>query len=104
MMEPGSLVAGRYRVVRRLGAGAMATVHLAEDERLGRPVALKAVEADPQSDQGRRILREARLGASRGHPNLVAVFDTLVEGGTLLLVLEYVPGGTLADELGRGPM
>src|SRR5687767_8805490 len=104
MIEPGALVAGRYRVVRHLGSGAMASVHLADDERLGRPVALKSVHADPGSDYGRRVLREARLGAALAHPSLVAVFDTIDDGDALLIVMEYVPGETLADALSRGPI
>jgi serine/threonine protein kinase len=104
MIEPGTVLAERYRVVRHLGSGAMGTVHLAEDEVLRRPVAIKRVHAEPESEYGRRIRREARLGASLTHPNLVAVFDTVPDGEALLLVTEYVPGETLADALQRGRM
>jgi serine/threonine protein kinase len=104
MLEPGTTVAGRYRIVRHLGSGAMASVHLAEDEVLRRPVAIKAVHADATSEFGRRVQREARLGARLGHPNLVSVFDTIVSDASLLLVLEYVDGETLADSIAAGPM
>ena len=76
--ETGTLVAGRYRVVRALGSGGMATVFLAEDERLGRQVAVKRLHADTAADDvATRFEREARLGASLNHPSLVAVFDTV---------------------------
>jgi serine/threonine-protein kinase len=104
MTGPGTLIADRYRVVRHLGSGAMATVHLADDELLGRQVAIKSVHADAKSDFGRRVLREARMGAALAHPNLVAVFDTIVVDDAVLIVMEYVPGRTLADALQEGRM
>jgi len=104
MRTAGQLLAGRYRVVRRLGAGGSASVLLCEDELLERKVAVKVLHPSADSDTGRRIQREARLGASLTHPNLVTVFDTVVEDDVLLLVMEYVPGETLADVIARGPM
>ena len=103
MTGPGTLIADRYKVVRHLGSGAMASVHLADDQLLGRQVAIKSVHADAKSDFGRRVQREARMGASLAHPNLVAVFDTIVHEDALLIVMEYVPGRTLADELNGRP-
>ena len=104
MTGPGTLIADRYRVVRHLGSGAMASVYLADDELLGRQVAIKSVHADPKTDFGRRVLREARMGAALSHPNLVAVFDTIEVDDAVLLVMEYVPGRTLADALKEGRM
>ncbi|HEX8085142.1 MAG TPA: serine/threonine-protein kinase [Solirubrobacteraceae bacterium] len=104
MHRGGTLLAGRYRVVRQIGAGGMGTVHLAHDETLGRDVAVKSVHAAPESEHGRRIMREARLGAALRHPHLVTVFDVRAEDGALLLVMEYVEGETLADALRRGPL
>src|SRR5688572_16092292 len=104
MIEAGAILAGRYRVLRMLGAGGMGTVYLAEDQLLGRQVAVKRVHAAPESESGRRIMREARLGATLRHPGLVTVFDIVADGDTLLLVMEYVPGETLADVLRRGPL
>src|SRR3712207_9562290 len=104
MHRPGTVLAGRYRIVRHVGSGAMGTVHLAVDETLDREVAVKSVHAEPDSELGRRIMREARLGAGLRHPHLVTVFDVLSEGGALLLVTEYVEGETLADALRRGPL
>ncbi|HEX2085347.1 MAG TPA: serine/threonine-protein kinase [Solirubrobacteraceae bacterium] len=104
MEPPGTVLAGRYRVVRHVGAGGMGSVYLAEDEVLARRVAVKSVHAEPDSEHGRRIMREARLGAGLRHPNLVTVFDVLPAGGAVLLVMELVEGETLADALRRGPL
>jgi eukaryotic-like serine/threonine-protein kinase len=103
-IEAGTELAGRYRVVRHLGTGGMASVWLAEDGVLGREVAVKRVHAAPDSESGRRIVREARLGATLSHAALVPVFDIVPDGDALLLVMEYVAGETLADALKRGPM
>jgi Protein kinase domain len=96
--------ADRYRVLRRLGAGGMATVYLAEDERLGRKVAVKRMHADSPEDVAKRFDREARLGASLNHPNLVAVFDTVTDDEGVLITMEYVDGPTLAQALKNGPL
>lgn len=77
----------------------MATVFLAEDERLGRQVAVKRLHADSPEDVARRFDREARLGASLNHPNLVAVYDTVVDPEGVLIVMEYVEGTQIAAAL-----
>jgi hypothetical protein len=104
VLTQGSLLAGRYRVLRRLGAGGMASVWLCDDERLGRPVAVKRLHADSPGEMELRFVREAKLGASLNHPNLVAVYDTAVEDEGLLIVMEYVEGESLAQALLRGPL
>src|SRR5688500_9344825 len=104
MHRSGTVLAGRYRIVRHVGSGGMGSVYLARDEVLDREVAVKSVHAEPDSELGRRIMREARLGAALRHPHLVTVFDVLPEGGALLLVTEFVEGETLADALRRGPL
>src|SRR5947209_10374883 len=63
----GRLLADRYRIVRRLGSGGMATVFLAEDERLSRLVAVKRVHGESSVEVVRRFQREARLGAALNH-------------------------------------
>jgi serine/threonine-protein kinase len=100
----GTLLAERYRVVRRLGAGGAATVLLCEDERLGRLVAVKRLHTGSPDEMARRLQREARLGASLNHPNLVSVFDTETYEEGVLIVMEYVEGETLGDALRRGPI
>jgi serine/threonine protein kinase len=100
----GTLLADRYRVIRRLGSGGAATVLLCEDQRLGRLVAVKRLHTGSPEDMARRLHREARLGASLNHPNLVSVFDTETYDEGVLIVMEYVDGETLGDALRRGPM
>jgi len=76
----------------------MARVTLAEDTLLGRKVALKRVYASGDPTGMARLKREALLGASLNHPNLVAVYDAQIrEDGDVVLVMEYVPGETLRD-------
>jgi serine/threonine protein kinase len=81
----------------------MATVLLCRDERLGRQVAVKRLHADSPLDVERRFLREAKLGASMNHPNLVSVYDTETDDEGLLIVMEHVDGESLAEALRRGP-
>lgn len=82
----------------------MAAVYLAEDERLGRRVAVKRLHADSPDDAARRFRREARIGAALNHANLVSIFDTVTDDEGLLIVMEYVEGGTLASALKQGPL
>jgi eukaryotic-like serine/threonine-protein kinase len=100
----GTLLAGRYRVLRHLGSGGMASVLLCRDERLDREVAVKRLHADSPADTERRFVREAKLGASLNHPNLVSVYDTAVDDEGVLIVMEYVPGESLAAALRHGPL
>jgi eukaryotic-like serine/threonine-protein kinase len=102
-IREGTMLAGRYRVIRRLGVGGMATVYLAEDEVLGRRVAVKRMRTDSSGRADtERFRREARLGASLSHANVVTVFDTLADEDGVLIVMEYVEGETLAEEIERG--
>jgi len=94
---PGVVLADRFRVRGRLGHGGTATVFLAEDCVLGRDVAIKRLHAVGSDKDVRRFRREARLGASLTHPNLVTVFDTLHGDDGFLIVTEYVRGRPLSD-------
>jgi serine/threonine-protein kinase len=93
-----ALAGGRYRIERTLGYGGMATVFLAHDDDLRRPVALKVLAEHIAGDETlrRRFLREARLAARLSHPNVVQVYDAGEADGQPYLVMEYVPGRTLA--------
>jgi serine/threonine-protein kinase len=82
----------------------MATVFLAEDQRLSREVAIKRMHAQSPEEAAKRFRREAHLGASLNHPNIVSVFDIDTDGDDVLIVMEHVPGGTLKDALARGPL
>jgi tRNA A-37 threonylcarbamoyl transferase component Bud32 len=100
----GTLLAGRYEVVRLLGWGGMAEVFLATDRLLGRRVAVKVIR-DRFADDERflaRFRREARAAASLNHPNVVAVHDVGVHDGNPFLVTEVVDGRTLDEMLRAG--
>ena len=92
----GDLVDGRYRVLRHLADGGMATVLLATDTRLDREVALKVMRPDLAADATfvSRFRREARSAARLSHPNVVPVFDQGEDGGQVFLAMEYVEGRT----------
>jgi len=98
------LVAGRFRLIRRLGAGGMASVFLAEDVELGRRVAIKRLHPDSGAEVAPRFRREMRVAASLSHPNVVKVFDAIEHEGAVLLVMEYVDGPSLAQRMGDGPL
>ncbi|WP_181803284.1 serine/threonine-protein kinase [Streptomyces shenzhenensis] len=111
--EPGRerVIAGRYRLLSPLGEGGMGTVWRARDEVLGRDVAVKEVRAPaglPASDVERmyaRLEREAWAAARVANRNVVTVYDVAVEGGRPWVVMELVPGVSLADVLeAEGPM
>jgi len=94
-----TLTAGRYRVERELGHGGMATVYLARDEELHRPVALKVLAEHLAGDETfrARFVREARLAGRLSHPNVVQVYDAGETDGQPFIVMEYVAGKTLAE-------
>jgi hypothetical protein len=101
-MQP-QLIAGRYKVLRAIGRGGMGTVWLCRDEVLGREVAVKQIGALPgeSATETRRAMREARSAAALNHPNAVAVYDVVDHVERPWLVMEYVEGETLADEISR---
>ncbi|HET9253390.1 MAG TPA: protein kinase [Candidatus Eisenbacteria bacterium] len=103
-MEGGRIL--HYRVVGRLGQGGMGEVVLAEDERLGRRVALKFLSrsfaADPQARE--RLQREARSLAALSHPHIATIHALEESAERLFLVMEYVEGETLAQAIARRPL
>jgi serine/threonine-protein kinase len=96
-LEPGTIVDGRYRVASRLGSGGMADVFCAEDQQLGRKVALKLLHRRFAEDPGfvERFRREAQAAAGLQHPNVVSVYDRGSHDDTYYIVMEYLPGRTL---------
>jgi hypothetical protein len=97
---------GPYLVRRELGHGGMGVVYLAEDTRLSRRVALKALPPDVGSDPTRRerLRLEARAAAALSHPGIATVYALEEIGNDLYLATEYVPGETLRALLGSGPL
>jgi predicted Ser/Thr protein kinase len=107
--DAGSLAGRRlgfYRIERRIGTGGMGVVYLAEDTRLGRRVAIKALaEHLGRDDRSReRLRREARAAATLSHPGIATVFALEEFDGHLYVVFEYAEGRTLREELDDGPL
>jgi eukaryotic-like serine/threonine-protein kinase len=103
-VSEGSVVDGRYRVLRRLGSGGMADVWLAEDTHLQRRVALKILHRRFAQDREfvERFRREAESAAGLQHPNVVSVFDRGEFEGTYYIAMQYVEGSTLKQLIDRG--
>src|SRR3954447_5854702 len=103
--QPGEQF-GHYQMVRLLGQGGMGVVYEAEDLESGRRVALKILgQALDSPDARKRFLREGQLAASINHPNSVYVFGTEEIGGTPVIAMELMPGGTLRDRvIATGPL
>jgi eukaryotic-like serine/threonine-protein kinase len=96
-LASGTMIDGRYKVHSRLGAGGMADVFLAEDEQLGRKIALKLLHRRFAEDPGfvERFRREAQAAAGLQHPNVVSVYDRGSYDDTYYIAMEYLPGRTL---------
>ncbi|MFI6689353.1 protein kinase [Streptomyces sp. NPDC050485] len=103
MSDLGRLIANRYRLVERVGRGGMGTVWRAEDEVLGRHVAVKKLHVPPHLhvDEVQRLhertRREARSAARISHPNIIVVHDVVDDEGLPCIVMEYIPSVTLGD-------
>lgn len=100
------LLPARYSVRERIGSGGMGQVYRAHDTKLGRDVAVKLLPSDVARDRERleRLRREARVLAHLGHAHIASVYDLEEADGHTFLILEYVPGATLAERIARGPM
>ncbi len=105
VIEKGALVAGRYRLIEQVGSGAMGVVWKAQDERLGRTVAIKrlivryALSEQQTEETRRRAMREARIAARLQHRNAIALFDVAEHEGDPCLVMEFLPSKSLSAVL-----
>ncbi|HXN38024.1 MAG TPA: Stk1 family PASTA domain-containing Ser/Thr kinase [Solirubrobacteraceae bacterium] len=97
MIEAETIIDGRYRVISRLGSGGMADVYLAQDQLLGRQVAVKVLHHHFAEDHEfvERFRREASSAAALSHPNIVGIFDRGEWNGTYYIAMEYVAGRSL---------
>src|SRR5215213_9462395 len=103
-MTPVSLrVAGRYEILRLLGSGGMASVHLARQPALNREVALKELHSVHVSDAAlaRRFLHESRVAGALSHPSIVSVIEYFEHDGTPFIAMEYLERGSLRPLVGR---
>src|SRR5918996_4648936 len=101
-----TLFDGRYRIVSKLGAGGMANVYLAQDQELGRRVAIKILNDRHANDDQfvERFRREAQNAAGLSHPNIVSIYDRGEAEGTYYIAMEHIEGRTLKELLvARGP-
>jgi serine/threonine-protein kinase len=101
-----TLFDGRYKIIRKLGSGGMANVYLAEDQELGRRVAIKILnERHANDDQFvERFRREAKNAAGLSHPNIVSIYDRGEAEGTYYIAMEYLDGRSLKELIvARGP-
>jgi serine/threonine-protein kinase len=103
MSNEPTVINNRYQLVRRIGRGGMAEVHLAHDLLLDRDVALKILFPEHAVDPNfvERFRREAQAVAGLNHPNIVSVYDWGQTGNTYFMAMEYVEGRTLADLIRR---
>jgi serine/threonine protein kinase/Tol biopolymer transport system component len=99
-------VIGHYRVLEKIGSGAMGEVFRARDERLGRDVALKLIRpaSNENPDHLRRFELEARAAAALNHPNIVAIYDVGFDEGSPYIVCELLQGKTLRKRLAEGAL
>jgi len=100
-----TLFDGRYRIERKLGAGGMADVYLAEDQELGRRVAIKILNSRHGNDDQfiERFRREAKNAAALNHPNIVSIYDRGEAEDTYYIAMEFLDGRTLKELIvGRG--
>ena len=90
---------GRYKIIRKLGAGGMADVYLAEDQELGRRVAIKILNDRHAADDQfiERFRREAKNAAGLSHPNIVSIYDRGDSEGTYYIAMEYLDGRSLKE-------
>ena len=94
---------GRYRILHRLGQGGMGIVFAAEDESLGRRVAVKTI-GEPDDSARKRFRREARAAAGVKHPNVCQVYDVGEDSGHLFIAMELLDGEPLSNRLRRGSL
>jgi eukaryotic-like serine/threonine-protein kinase len=99
-------IIGHYRILEKIGSGAMGDVFRARDERLGRDVAIKLIRPSSSGnpDHLRRFELEARAAAALNHPNIVAVYDVGSDDGIPYIVCELLEGKTLRTRLAGGPV
>src|SRR5262245_61767342 len=96
----------QYHIGRRLGAGGMGEVYVAEDTRLGRQVALKFLHTDRQRDaeSRARLIREAQAASLLQSPNIAVTYDLVEHDDLMFISMEYVEGELIAERIARGPL
>jgi serine/threonine protein kinase len=106
VMKPGTVVAGKYRIVEEIGQGGMGIVYKAEDLKLKRTVALKflPVHLINSPELRERFLIEAQAAAALSHPNICVIYEVGESGEHPYIAMEFVEGKTLREKLKNGPL
>src|ERR1700676_2617818 len=99
---PGNRL-GPYEIIAPIGAGGMGEVYKAKDTRLDRVVAIKVLPPEKVADpeRKRRFVQEAKAASALNHPNIVHIYDIAEADGIQFIAMEYVPGKTLDQIIGR---
>jgi serine/threonine-protein kinase len=94
----------QYQILDKIGSGGMGDIYKAQDTRLGRFVAIKALtlESGSDPDRRRRFIQEAQAASALNHPNIITIHDILSDDGADFMVMEYVAGKTLVDLIPKG--
>jgi len=102
----GITVAGKYRIIEKLGEGGMGVVYKAEDMRLDRMVALKFLppELMKDSDAKERFIREAKAAASLSHPNICTIHEIDEDQGKSFIAMEYIEGQSIRERIKKSPL
>src|SRR5581483_3980225 len=95
------VLAGRFHIEARLGAGGMGEVFRARDTTLRRLVAIKRTQRAATDADRKRFLHEGQRASALNHPGIAAIYDVFTEGGEVYLVMEYIEGETLRSRLTR---
>jgi len=105
-LDKGSFIAGKYRIVEKLGEGGMGVVYKAEDTRLKRTVALKFLPPDLTGDPEakERFFREAQAAAALSHPNICTIHEIDEEEGEAFIAMEYIEGQSLQERVKKEPL
>src|SRR5215204_1967925 len=103
-MIPESIA--HYRIIKKLGAGGMGEVYLALDTKLDRNVAIKVLRSDWLEEEHlkKRLIREAQAAAKLDHPNICSIHDVNEAGAFTFIVMQYIEGESLADNMEREPL
>jgi TolB-like protein/Tfp pilus assembly protein PilF len=106
VMKPGTVVAGKYKIIEEIGRGGMGIVYKAEDLKLKRPVALKFLPPHlmDSPELKERFLVEAQAAAALSHPNICVIHEIGEDKGQPYIAMEYVDGETLRDRIRKGPL
>lgn len=102
----GTIIAGKYEIIELLGCGGMGQVYLAKDLHLNRLVAVKTLSQSNffNSEHKARFFREAQMASALNHPNILSIYDIVIENDKPFLVMEYVEGQTLREVLSDNKM